>query len=249
MGKIKKVVFASLGLLVLVGGVLAGTFLIGKNQDFRERAAGVPGKTCSEIAFSDDFNSKSLDPKYWGITLKPTPNTITLSNGQLTLLLKQANKDYLVTNDGVSLKDFIKGNFQASTNFRGVFPENKKYGFTGIEVRNQSGKTGAGVALVRNGTNYQLATYQWTNNSNNIPQYNFLKTAISGTFQNVKIERRGLNISFYWQNGNQWEKLASTQDIGLVSKPLQIILGIATATPDKPAPVSGIFDNFSLNCL
>ena len=39
--KTKQAIWALLGLLILVGGVLAGTFLVKENQDFRERAAGI----------------------------------------------------------------------------------------------------------------------------------------------------------------------------------------------------------------
>lgn len=43
--RIRKIVMAILGLLVLIVGVLAGTLLVRENQDFRERAAEIPIST------------------------------------------------------------------------------------------------------------------------------------------------------------------------------------------------------------
>jgi len=57
--KIKKIVLASLGLLVLVTGVLAGTLLIQQNQDFRERASTDPclNHDTSDLCAADTVNN------------------------------------------------------------------------------------------------------------------------------------------------------------------------------------------------
>jgi len=39
MSKVKKIVIGTLGFLVLAAGIVAGTYLVSKNQDIREKAA------------------------------------------------------------------------------------------------------------------------------------------------------------------------------------------------------------------
>lgn len=233
---------SKLPLLLTVLAIIAfGSFYIYRKMitPLGINEVATPTFNCSQIAFSDNFTSSTIDNNKW-FSYSETDGTAT-TNGQLTLTVP-GNKTNGTAGIYSGGKVEAEGDFvhEVTLNSISITPSTSKAGSFTLGTGSTDWKNWYRIEIYANG---DIQTHSTTNGvtTSAIPVNVYKNTPTK-----LKMVRMGTTLQTYYDVGNGYV-LHTNQPNIYGGKVFTHLMGLSH-TPDNPA-VSMVVDDYSLGCI